>query len=138
MTGRPALSRRTTIGWPMRPTPIQATLISVPLFEGPTMGVYAVRLAFPSVSIGDRQMLSGKQRDDLAGFVGDHYLFLDTRRRITVRRRTVGLKRKDHAGFDFHRVIHRDEARDDRPFMQSQPETVSELQAECAHFVGKA
>src|SRR5271170_2288507 len=119
MTGRPALRRRTTIGWPIRPTPIQATFISVPLFEGPTMGVCSVRWVFPSVSISDRQMLSGKQRDDLAGFVGDHHLLFDTRRRITVRRRTVGLKRKHHAGLDFHRVIHRDEARDDRPFMQS-------------------
>src|SRR5690606_40084487 len=65
-------------------------------------------------------------------------IFLDACGREAVLRRAVRLEREDHALLDLHRIVERHEAADDRPLVERDAETVSELQAEALHLAREA
>src|SRR5258708_17295892 len=91
-----------------------------------------------SIPVRDRQLLGREQRDHAAALVGDHDLFLDARRRIAVLGGAVGFEREHHAFLDLGRMGERDDAADDWPLVQRQPEAMAELQTEGRHLVRKA
>src|SRR5690349_12769810 len=84
-TGWPAFKRRSAIGKPMRPMPIQPSECFAVILSSPSSSLPG------SIAIGDRQFLRRKQRDDLAALVGDDDFFLDARGRKAVSRRAIGL-----------------------------------------------
>src|SRR5579859_4347962 len=88
-----------------------------------------------SIPIRDRQFLRRKQSNDFAALGGDDQFLLDSRRGASVRCRAVGLERKHHAFLDLEGMIQRNQARDDRPFVEGDSEAVAELQRKGLHFV---
>jgi hypothetical protein len=88
--------------------------------------------------VRDRQLLRREKRDDGAAFVGDDDLLLDAGGGIAVRRRAISFERKDHPGFDLHRIVETHHPTDDRPLMQRKAEAVAKLKPKGRQFVREA
>src|SRR2546425_1963786 len=101
---QPPFARRPAISKPMRPVPIQPSLL---------------------VGVGNRELLSGvKGNDGGALRREDHFLF-DARGRDAVSRRAVGLHSEHHARLQLDRLAQRREPRDQRAPRQPKPEAVA-------------
>src|SRR5262249_42098654 len=90
------------------------------------------------ISVADGQLFRREKRNHAAALVRHHDLLFDAGGGIAVGRRAIRLQREHHAFLDLGRMIERDDARDDRPLVQREPEAMPELQAERRHLVGEA
>src|SRR4051794_21692832 len=91
-----------------------------------------------SVGVGDEQVLGGEEGEHLRAVVGEHDLLLDPRGGVAVGRGAVGLEGEHHPGPELDGLLHRVQARDDRPLVQAEPEPVGELQPERLHLAAEA
>ena len=99
--------------------------------RAPAGRVSSAALSTPaSIWIRDRQLLGREQRDDLRAVGREHHLFLDARGRDAVARRAIRLDREHHADLELERLAERRDARDQRPFVQPQPQAMAEVQTE--------
>src|SRR2546428_4615267 len=101
---QPAFARRPAISKPMRPVPIQPSLL---------------------VGVGNRELLSGVKGDDGRALRREDHLFLDARGRDAVGRRTVGLHGEHHARFQLDRLPPRREPRDHPTRVPPQPQAAA-------------
>src|SRR3954447_2342405 len=91
-----------------------------------------------SVRVGDDEVLGRKERENPRTVLGHHDLLLDAGRGHAVAGRAVGLEGEHHAGLELDGLLHGVQPRDDRPFVQAEPQSVRELKPERLHFATEA
>src|SRR6266850_5702359 len=114
---QPPFASRPAISKPMRPVPIQPSLL---------------------IGVGNWEFLCRVERDDGGALRREDHLFLDARGRDAVGRRAIGLHREHHAGLELDRLAQRREARNQRTLVQPEAEAMAEIEAEGVHLAREA
>src|SRR5262249_8718621 len=90
--------------------------------------------AFPSITVGDEKLLGREEGDHPTAGISDHHFLLDPRGGMAIARGAIRLQREDHPFLNLNRPVERDQPTDDRPFVESEAETVPELERESLHL----
>src|SRR3989442_8954665 len=114
---QPPFARRPAISKPMRPVPIQPSLL---------------------VGVGNGELLSGVKGNDGGALRREDHFFFDARGRDAVSRRAVGLHSEHHARLQLDRLAQRREPRDQRALVQPEAEAVAKVKAESVHLAREA
>src|SRR5258706_2448586 len=112
-TSAPPRARRAAISYPMRPVPIQPTVL---------------------VGVGNGKLLCGIERDDPGALGREHDFLLDACRRDAVLCRAERLDREHHAGLQLVGLDEGVEPRDQRTLVQPEAEPMAEIEAERGHL----